>query len=211
MNRVLITGSAGLIGRALVASLRTRGVEVVEFDLRHEYEREGDVRDLSALRCAMEGVDGVVHLAAISRVIWGEQHPRQCERTNIHGTYNVLQTRVDGSRNTFDFTCLSDVTRGLVLLLEALDTGERLPPIHLVSGQGTTLGELAALAVEASGGRVRVREAPSRGFDVHHFRGCPERSRRLLGWSAQKSVRRGFFELVAFFRGEPEAREHANA
>ena len=54
--------------------------------------------------------------------------------------------RVDGPSNTFDFTAVDDVVRGFLRLVELSSDGERIPPVHFVSGRGTTLLELAELA-----------------------------------------------------------------
>lgn len=89
-NRILITGSSGLVGSALVRELGIRGVEVVRLDNRASGPANGDVRDCERLRHAFAGVDGVVHLAAVSRVIWGEQDPELCWSTNVTGLRNVL-------------------------------------------------------------------------------------------------------------------------
>ena len=90
-HRILITGSEGLIGRALRAALEARGVEVVGLDLLGTGREHGDVRSLRRVRDALDRCDGVVHLAAVSRVLWGEQDPEGCWNTNVGGLRNVLQ------------------------------------------------------------------------------------------------------------------------
>lgn len=84
--RILVTGGSGLIGRALCAALRARGDEAVPFDLVDG----DDVRDGPAVRAAARAVDGVVHLAAMSRVVWGERDPDGCVATNVGGTERVV-------------------------------------------------------------------------------------------------------------------------
>lgn len=90
MPRILVTGSAGLIGRPLCAALRLAGYEVDGFDLRAAGEEYGDVRDEGALRSAVIGCDGVIHLAAMSRVLEAEDAPEACHATNVGGVRNVL-------------------------------------------------------------------------------------------------------------------------
>ena len=90
-HRILITGSEGLIGSALRASLEARGREVVGLDFRGAGSEEGDVRDPSRVLDAIDSCRGVVHLAAVSRVVWGERDPERCWSTNVGGLRNVLE------------------------------------------------------------------------------------------------------------------------
>jgi nucleoside-diphosphate-sugar epimerase len=85
---ILITGSAGLVGRHLGAQLRKSGHAVRTFDLRHA-DRQ-DVSDGAAVERAIAGVRGIVHLAAVSRVVDGERDPQGCQRTNIGGLKTLL-------------------------------------------------------------------------------------------------------------------------
>lgn len=88
---ILVTGSQGLIGRATIASLLAAGHTIRGFDPRADAPADrGDVRDLAALREALRGCDGVLHLGAVSRVVWGERDPALCHATNAEGTRNVL-------------------------------------------------------------------------------------------------------------------------
>ena len=90
-HRILITGSEGLIGHALRKALEACGAEVVGLDLLGIGCEHGDVRSLPRVRDALGGCDGVVHLAAVSRVVWGERDPEGCWSTNVGGLRNVLQ------------------------------------------------------------------------------------------------------------------------
>ena len=72
VHTCLVTGGAGFLGINLIRYLIARGVQVVSLDMApFEYpERDsvnvidGDIRDMSSVRAAMEGVDTVVHAAA---------------------------------------------------------------------------------------------------------------------------------------------------
>ena len=88
--RILITGSAGLIGKSLGEALALAGHGVVGLDLRATGEEKGDVRDPDRVRRALEACDGVVHLAGVSRVVVGERQPRLCWDTNVHGLASVI-------------------------------------------------------------------------------------------------------------------------
>ena len=78
--RILITGSAGLIGAALRQALVAAGHRVDGLDLR----------DRARVDAAVQDCDGVVHLAAISRVVWAERNPSLCWDTNVRGLANVI-------------------------------------------------------------------------------------------------------------------------
>lgn len=87
MTRIFITGSAGLIGRALRLSLESGGRTVVGCDLRADAAAEKfDLRDSRRVHSAIANCDGIIHLGAVSRVVWGEKNPPLCESVNVGGT-----------------------------------------------------------------------------------------------------------------------------
>ncbi len=90
-HRVLITGSEGLVGGAVRAALAARGHEIVGLDLRSAGSEYGDVRDSGRVREAIAGCSGIVHLAAVSRVIWAEHAPDDCRSTNVGGVRRVIE------------------------------------------------------------------------------------------------------------------------
>ena len=109
--------------------------------------------------------------------------------------------RVCGRGHTFDFTPLEDAVRGLSALVELLeDGGPPPPPIHLVTGRATTLGELAATAVGIAGGRSPIVEAAPRSYDVARFVGDPGRARALLGWEARVGLADALGRMIGAFR-----------
>jgi len=87
--RILITGSSGFIGSALKDFLEKQGIEVVSYDLKDT--PPNDTKDLANLKEKMKGADGVVHLAAVSRVILAFNDPLSCINNNVGGTINVLE------------------------------------------------------------------------------------------------------------------------
>lgn len=90
-KKVLVTGSEGLIGSAIIKELEARGMLTSQLDICAKEEiNRGDIRDYRAVTQAMADCSGVIHLAAVSRVIWGEQKPDHCWETNVMGTKNVL-------------------------------------------------------------------------------------------------------------------------
>lgn len=50
-----------------------------------------DVRNRKLLAAALEGVEGVVHLAAVSRVVWGERDPALCRAVNVEGVRSLVE------------------------------------------------------------------------------------------------------------------------
>ncbi|MER7006662.1 NAD-dependent epimerase/dehydratase family protein [Dactylosporangium sp. NPDC000555] len=95
--RVLVTGASGYVGWAVVHELRERGHQVVA--LVHESAarfpedveiRTGSLQSEGSLRSAVEGVDGVVHLAARSTVRDSVAYPTRTWRTNVAGTIDLL-------------------------------------------------------------------------------------------------------------------------
>lgn len=91
-ENILVTGSAGLIGTAVCDAMRAQGHLVRGFDIAGHGGAYGDILDRAALLSAMAEVTGVVHLAAVSRVIHGERDPEACRKTNVQGTRNVIDS-----------------------------------------------------------------------------------------------------------------------
>ena len=103
---IMVTGGTGSFGRhyvkTLLASYQPRRLIIYSRDELKQYEMEqefnapcmryfiGDVRDQSRLTQAMEGVDFVIHAAALKHVPASEYNPMECIKTNIHGAENVI-------------------------------------------------------------------------------------------------------------------------
>jgi UDP-glucose 4-epimerase len=98
--KILITGSAGLIGSALSKALGTLGVEVLGMDkgVAPYHADCGNILDYQSVLEKVCQVDGVVHLAAVSRVITGEKDPKLCLETNVGGTKHVLEAALESAR-----------------------------------------------------------------------------------------------------------------
>lgn len=108
-TKVLVTGADGFIGSHLVEELVKDGYEVRAFVLYNSFNTwgwldalpietqdkievfTGDVRDSNAVRTAMEGMDAVLHLAALIAIPFSYYAPETYVDTNIKGTLNVLQ------------------------------------------------------------------------------------------------------------------------
>ncbi len=107
MKKILITGAGGFIGSHLTELCVRRGMTVramVHYNatnhwgwLEHSPAKDkvevicGDVRDYDFMFNAMKGCDGVFHLAALIGIPYSYVSPLAYVKTNIEGTYNVLQ------------------------------------------------------------------------------------------------------------------------
>src|SRR5437899_7565013 len=99
ISKILITGGNGFIGSHLAENVLARGDSVSLLDLKFNANTRfldcekirGDIRDYQLVRKAVYGKDAAFHLAAVSRVAWGQEDPFNCWLTNQVGTINVLE------------------------------------------------------------------------------------------------------------------------
>lgn len=88
---ILVTGAAGLIGHTLCRKLRSAGVHITEIDIKHsQLNARIDIRDSARMQAALRGVSGIIHLAAVSRVVHGEMDPETCWDVNVNGTRKIV-------------------------------------------------------------------------------------------------------------------------
>src|SRR6185312_9909931 len=114
MTRVLVTGGAGFIGSHLWEGLMTRGYDVrvldnLDYSTREQVPSgcefiEGDITDPEACRRAAEGVHGVFHCAAMSRVAPSYDSLELCTSSNIVGTQNMLVAARDAGVKRFIYS-----------------------------------------------------------------------------------------------------------
>lgn len=132
---ILITGGTGSFGKAFVQTILTRhpGVarlvvfsrdELKQFEMSQVFPNSkynavryfiGDVRDRDRMVRAMEGVDFVIHAAAMKQVPTAEYNPFECIQTNVLGAQNVIEA------------CLAAGVKRVV----ALSTDKAAAPINL--------------------------------------------------------------------------------
>lgn len=149
---ILITGGTGSFGRKMVATLLSqhdpRRVivysrdELKQFDMQQEFPDPrmrffiGDVRDAERMTQAMQGVDFVIHAAALKQVPAAEYNPTECIKTNIHGAENVIRAAL-----------ANDV--GQVI---ALSTDKAANPINLYGATKLASDKLFVAANNMAGG-----------------------------------------------------------
>ena len=104
--RILVTGSAGHLGEALVRSFDGLGDDVVGIDvLDSPYTSVvGSIVDRACARRAVEGVDAIVHTATLHKPHVGSHSRQEFVDTNISGTLNLLEEAVAAGVDRFVFT-----------------------------------------------------------------------------------------------------------
>jgi UDP-glucose 4-epimerase len=104
--KILVTGSAGHLGEALVRSLRDEGAEVVGMDLLESPFTDvvGSIADRELVRRCLAGVSAVLHAATLHKPHVGSHGRREFVDTNITGTLNLLEEAVTAGVESFVFT-----------------------------------------------------------------------------------------------------------
>ena len=109
-KNILITGGTGSFGRKYTQTLLNRYEpnkiiiysrdELKQFEMQQTFNDKcmryfiGDVRDGERLKEAMNGVDYVIHAAAMKQVPAAEYNPMECIKTNIYGAENVIKAAI---------------------------------------------------------------------------------------------------------------------
>ena len=154
---VLITGGTGSFGKQFISTILSRYPDVKKIVLysrdelkqsliRQQYPGSkfpqlrffiGDVRDKDRMIQACEGVDVIIHAAAIKQVDTAEYNPTECIRTNVDGAENVIQAAL---------VCgVKDVV--------ALSTDKACAPINLYGATKLTSDKLFAAANNIRGSK----------------------------------------------------------
>lgn len=152
---VLITGGTGSLGKALTKTILERNPDVKkiiiysrdeqkQFVMAQDYSIEqyrnvrfliGDVRDFDRLKRAFQGVDYVIHAAAMKHVHIAEYNPDECVKTNIGGAENVIRAALETS----------------VQRVVALSTDKACAPINLYGATKLTSDKLFIAANNIKG------------------------------------------------------------
>lgn len=115
MKSILITGATGSFGKAFISTLIRNNSninriviysrdELKQWELQQQYPSNmfpqlrfflGDIRDRERLRRALEGIDSVVHAAALKQVPAAEYNPMEFVKTNVLGSENLIEACLD--------------------------------------------------------------------------------------------------------------------
>ena len=154
---VLITGGTGSFGKQFVKTILNKYPkvsriviysrdELKQFELKQKYPANeypqirffiGDVRDAERLKQACEGIDVIIHAAAIKQVDTAEYNPDECIKTNVWGAQNVINA------------ALSCGVQEVV----ALSTDKACAPINLYGATKLTSDKLFTAANNIKGKR----------------------------------------------------------
>ena len=157
MKKLLVTGGTGSFGKAFLKNIVEKYPQVSrvviysrdelkQYELRQMYPSVkfpqlrfflGDIRDQNRLTRALEGIDTVVHAAALKQVPAAEYNPMEFVKTNIIGAENLIQACLD-----------SDVKR-----LVALSTDKAAAPINLYGATKLCSDKLFIAANNIKGSR----------------------------------------------------------
>lgn len=162
MGHVLVTGGGGYLGTTLVPMLLEHGFEVTIFDVflwgvayslsYADHPKfhiiKGDIRNRSQLKSALEGKDGVVHLAAIVGYPACDQDRESAYQINVIGTKNVTELLKPSQKLVYASTgsCYGAV--------EGVCTEDT--PISPLTLYGTTKAEGERLCLQVGGVALRL-------------------------------------------------------
>lgn len=152
---ILITGGTGSLGKELTKTILQKWPDIKrlviysrdeqkQFQMAQEFPESeypairyfiGDVRDLERLKRAFNGIDYVIHAAAMKHVHIAEYNPDECVKTNIGGAENVIKA------------CLSSNVTKVV----ALSTDKACAPINLYGATKLTSDKLFIAANNIKG------------------------------------------------------------
>jgi UDP-N-acetylglucosamine 4,6-dehydratase len=114
-SSILITGGTGSFGRAFASTILKKYPlinrlvifsrdELKQFEMSQEFSEAsysavryfiGDIRDQQRLKRALEGIDIVIHAAALKQVPAAEYNPFECIKTNVLGGQNLIESCLD--------------------------------------------------------------------------------------------------------------------
>lgn len=164
MNKILMTGHLGLIGRHLTPLLSQLGYEVVGFDIA---DGTGDICNTWQLSQALNECCGVIHLAAVSRVVWAQKEPEKCWQTNALASEQLLKLAANSTHKPWVLVASSREVYGEPKTLPVTETMP-LVPVNIY-GRSKLYMEDAALSARSAGiNTAIVRLANVYGCTLDH-------------------------------------------
>lgn len=156
MPTVLLTGAKGVIGAATYDWAQRCGWAVRPFDnaIGPGMPGHGDIRDRMALDQALDDCDGVIHLAGISRVHWGEADPALCLDVNVEGTRRVVEAVLARVRQPWILFGSSREVYGNPGRLPVQED-DPIAPVNTY-GQSKAEGERIMMAARSAGARIGI-------------------------------------------------------
>jgi UDP-N-acetylglucosamine 4,6-dehydratase len=156
-SAILITGGTGSFGKAFAAAVLEKYPsikrlviysrdELKQYEMSQQFPESkyeglryfiGDIRDEARLRRAMQGIDVVIHAAALKQVPAAEYNPFECIKTNVLGAQNLIEA------------CLDSNVRRVV----ALSTDKAAAPINLYGATKLCSDKLFVAANNIKGSR----------------------------------------------------------
>lgn len=169
-KNILITGGTGSFGKQFVRTILKNYTpnkiiiysrdELKQFEMAQKFNDKcmryfiGDVRDLPRLQKAMNGVDFVVHAAALKHVPIAEYNPMECIKTNVMGAQNIIDS------------CISNKVKYTI----ALSTDKAASPANLY-GASKLVSDKLFIAANNITGEHRIKFSVVRYGNVIGSRG----------------------------------------
>lgn len=166
---ILVTGGTGSFGKKFISTVLKQEVkkvivfsrdELKQYEMAQEFTDSrirffiGDVRDKDRLYRAFDGVDIVIHAAALKHVEACEYNPFEAVKTNIHGAQNIIEAAID---------------RGVEKVI-ALSTDKAASPLNLY-GATKLVSDKLFVAANSYVGEKKTRFAVVRYGNVVGSRG----------------------------------------
>jgi UDP-N-acetylglucosamine 4,6-dehydratase/5-epimerase len=193
---ILITGGTGSFGTKFTETILKRFTpkkiviysrdELKQYDMSQRFNQDcmryfiGDVRDKDRLTMAMNGIDYVIHAAALKQVPAAEYNPTECIKTNITGAENVIHAALYNN----------------IEKIIALSTDKAANPINLYGATKLCSDKLFVAANNFAGTKRTIfsvvrygNVVGSRGSVVPFFQKCIDEKKEFLPVTDERMTR----------------------
>ena len=148
---VLVTGSAGVVGRRITHRLKGLGYTPVGLDINGDAQEIGNILDIERVTDLVAQCDGIIHCAAISRVAECQKNPTLAYSVNVEGTRNLVSAITRSRHRPWLIFCSSREVYGNPISIPVSDDHPLQP--QNVYGLTKLLGE--QMVTEAFGHKGR--------------------------------------------------------